>query len=112
MTNDTTSALPAAISRYFDAANRFDAESAAECFVPDAKVHDEGQIHVGTNSIKNWVSHTSERYQPQVSVIGARNDADKTTVTVRVTGQFPGSPAELEFGFLLRGEMIAELTIG
>jgi hypothetical protein len=112
MNTNTIPALPAAITRYFDAANRFDAESAGACFTPDAVVRDEGQTRVGTSAITDWVAHASEKYQPQAAVIAARGDGDKTTVTARVTGQFPGSPAELTFVFVLRGEKIAELTIG
>ena len=112
MNKDTTAAIPDAVTRYFEAANRFDADAAAACFATDATVRDEGQTHVGTSSIRNWVAHTTEKYQPQTSVIGAREEGDKTAVTARVTGQFPGSPAELGFAFVLRGGRIAELTIG
>jgi ketosteroid isomerase-like protein len=112
MNKDTTPALADAVARYFDAANRFDAESAAACFAPDATVHDEGQTHLGTTAIRNWVAHTGEKYQPQTTVLQSREEGDQRTVRVRVTGQFPGSPAELEFVFVLREGKIAQLTIG
>jgi hypothetical protein len=113
MNKDTNANLPDAVTRYFDAANRFDAESAAACFATDGTVRDEGQTHVGTSSIRTWVAHTSEKYQPQTTVISAPREAgEKTAVRVKVTGQFPGSPAELEFVFVLREGKITELTIG
>src|SRR6187402_959797 len=107
-TNTTT--LPQAVTRYFEASNRFDAESAAACFTPEATVHDEGKTHVGTEQIRNWVSHASKEYQPRASVVGAQQNGDKLAVTVNVSGQFPGSPIELDFEFSLRGGKIAELT--
>ena len=108
-TNTTT--LPQAVTRYFEASNRFDAESAAACFTPDATVRDEGKTHVGTEEIRNWVSHASKEYQPQASVVSAQQKGDKVGVTVSVTGQFPGSPVELDFEFSLRDEKIAELSV-
>ena len=103
--------LPQAVTRYFDATNRFDAESAAACFTPDATVRDEGKTHVGTEEIRNWVSHASKEYQPQASVVGAQQKGDQLAVTVSVSGQFPGSPVELDFEFSLRDEKISELSV-
>lgn len=108
-TNTTT--LPEAVTQYFDASNRFDAESAAACFTPEAIVRDEGKAHVGRDEIRNWVSHASKEYQPQASVVSAQQNGDKLAVAVSVTGQFPGSPVELDFDFSLRDEKIAELTV-
>jgi hypothetical protein len=107
----TSITLPDAIGHYFAAANRFDAAAAAACFTPDAIVHDEAQDHIGTDAINSWIAHASEKYQPHATVISARDKGDKLVLAVRVAGQFPGSPANLEFEFLLRDEKIAELTI-
>lgn len=106
-----TTTLPEAVARYFDATNRFDAESAAACFTPEATVRDDGKTHVGTDEIRNWVSHASKEYQPQASVIGAKEMGGVLTVAVSVAGQFPGSPVVLDFEFSLRDEKIAELTV-
>ena len=111
MNTNTNVTLPDAVTRYFDAANRFDADSAAACFTSDAVVHDEGKDHVGTEAIRSWVAHTSESYQPQVTVLGAQENGDKLSVAARVAGQFPGSPAELGFELSLRDGKIAELGI-
>jgi hypothetical protein len=44
-------------------------------------------------------------------VISASENGNKLLLAVRVAGQFPGSPVELKFGFLLREDRIAELVI-
>ena len=106
-----TTALPEAVTRYFDATNRFDADSAAACFTTEATVRDEGKTHVGTDEIRNWVSHASKEYRPQASVVVAVQKGDVLAVAVSVTGQFPGSPVVLDFEFSLRDEKIAELTV-
>ena len=36
---------------------------------------------------------------------------DQTTVTGRVTGDFPGSPVDLQYRFILEGDKIARLEI-
>ena len=103
--------LPGVIVRYFEASNRFDAESAAACFAPDATVRDEGHTRVGREAIKKWVSEAGEKYRPHATVIGAREEGDKMVLEVRVVGEFPGSPIELKFEFALRNDVIAQLTI-
>ena len=106
-----TTAIPEVVTQYLDATNRFDAESAAACFTPEAIVRDDGKTHVGIDEIRDWVSHASEEYQPTASVVSAQQKGDKLVVTVSVAGQFPGSPVELDFGFSMNNEKIAELTI-
>ena len=39
-------------------------------------------------------------------------EGDKTIVTSRLTGNFPGSPIEVRFVFRLDGDKIASLEIG
>ena len=39
-------------------------------------------------------------------------EGDTARLTARVSGTFPGSPAQLRYRFLLRGERSAELEIG
>src|SRR5688500_12005077 len=102
-----TFALPGAIARYLEAANRFDAASAAACFAPDAAVRDEGHSYIGFKAIEAWVSNTSEKYRPQTTVLSVHENDPVITVMVRVEGQFPGSPAELNFEFSLRHDVIA-----
>lgn len=103
--------LPDAVARYFEAANRFDPESAAACFTSDASVRDEGHSYIGTDAIKQWVFMAGEKYRPHATVLSTNKEGEKIDVAVRVAGQFPGSPIELTFVFLLRNDAIAELSI-
>lgn len=110
-TNTTTITLPDAVARYFDAANRFDAESAAACFEPGATVIDEAKTYVGTEAIRDWMAHTGQLYQAHASPLSAQRDGEGLVVSARVTGQFPGSPAELRFCFVLGSENISHLSV-
>src|SRR5882757_1744665 len=102
---------PEIITRYFDAANRFDGASAAECFTADARVHDEGHEHIGQEAVRAWVAETSKKYQPKAEVIRAKVSGAKVALAVRISGQFPGSPIELDYDITLRDGKISTLTI-
>ena len=102
---------PEIITRYFAAANRFDASGAAECFTSDARVHDEGHEHVGQDAVRAWVAETSKKYQPKSEVIRAKVSGAKVALAVRISGHFPGSPIELDYEITLHDGKISRLNI-
>ncbi len=102
-------AIPIAI--YIAAENRGDTEAMAECFAEDAVVRDEGKTIKGLAAIKRWKAETKRKYQHTVEPLGSVQRGDKTIVTNRLTGNFPGSPIELQFIFKLDGDKIASLEI-
>ena len=106
-----TTALPPAVTRYLEAANRFDALVAADCFTADATVQDENQDRVGRDAIRAWVAVTSRKYRPAFTVMHAAVDGDAISLSVAVSGQFPGSPVTLDYQLRLRDGKIATLTI-
>ena len=103
---------PEIITRYLDAANRFDVTGAANCFHVDAHVHDENHDHVGLDAVRDWIGETSRKYRPQLEVLTAKAQADEWLLTVRVSGSFPGSPVDLEYAITLRDGKISSLKIG
>jgi len=104
--------LPAPITAYVAAANAFDPEAAAAQFTPDAHVHDENNDHVGREAVRAWVEETSQKYRLQIEVLNAETRSDAVLATNRISGDFPGSPIELQFAFTLRDGQIARLNIG
>jgi hypothetical protein len=66
---------------------------------------------------KVWPPSSNGRLRPRrnisttVEPLGSAQKDDKTIVTNRLTGNFPGSPIELEFVFTLDGNKIASLEI-
>jgi len=107
----TTLNLPEIVTRYFAAANRFDPALAAECFAADATVHDENRDYVGPDAIRGWVAETSRKYQPTFTLMRASVKDDHVSLTVAVSGRFPGSPVTLDYQMRLRGGKIFTLTI-
>jgi ketosteroid isomerase-like protein len=93
--------LPAVLERYYAAQNAHDIEALVACFAPDAVVHDEGEDIVGTAAIRAWKEKTSAKYQVTVEPLDCRDEAGTTIVVARVSGTFPGSPADLTYRFRL-----------
>jgi ketosteroid isomerase-like protein len=103
--------LPIPIAIYIAAENGGDPEALAQCFADDAVVRDEGQTIEGLTAIKRWKAETRKKYQHMVAPLAVAQKDGKTIVTNRLTGNFPGSPIELEFVFTLEGNKIASLEI-
>jgi hypothetical protein len=103
--------LPTPIAIYIAAENRDDVEALAQCFSEHAVVRDEDRTIEGLAAIKRWKAETGKKYQHTVEPLASAQKDGKTIVTNRLTGNFPGSPIELEFVFTLDGDKIASLEI-
>jgi ketosteroid isomerase-like protein len=103
--------LPTPIAIYIDAENLGDTEALAQCFAEHAVVRDEGKTIEGLVAIKQWKAETKKKYQHAIEPLAVAQKGDKTIVTNRLTGNFPGSPIELEFVFTLDGDKIVSLEI-
>lgn len=104
--------LPEAIQAYFDADNARSADAVAAAFTDDAVVKDVGETFVGRDSIREWKIETDQKYSSTLAepfLITTENG--KTQVTGHVSGDFPGSPVDLRYLFVLKGDKIAELEI-
>jgi hypothetical protein len=99
------------IQCYFAAANARRTDDACDCFSPDAHVHDENHDHHGTAAIRAWIEETGRKYQPQVEILRTEETGDSVTVTGLVSGDFPGSPVELDYSFTLANGTISRLSI-
>jgi hypothetical protein len=103
--------LPVPVAIYFAAENQGHTEIVAQCFTPKAVVRDEGQTIEGLAAIKQWEAETRKKYQHTVEPLGFAQKDGKIIVTNRLTGNFPGSPIELDFVFTLDGDKIVSLEI-
>ena len=107
----TTINLPDAVSRYFAAANASDAACASESFAADATVHDENRDYVGRDAIRGWVAETSRKYQPTFTLMRTSVKYDHVSLSVAVSGRFPGSPVTLDYEMRLRDGKIVTFKI-
>lgn len=102
--------LPAPVAAYF-AADQGDGDAVALCFTEDAVVRDERRAHSGRAAIRRWKTEASGKFNYSVTPVAIHEDAGQTVVTGHVAGDFPGSPVDLRYAFVLEGDRIARLEI-
>lgn len=103
--------LPQPIALYVSAENSGNTKLFDECFTVDAIVRDENETHRGLAAIKDWKAETKRKYQHTVDPLRIVGKDGKFVVTSRLTGNFPGSPIELDFVFTLASGKVASLEI-
>ena len=103
--------LPVAIANYFAADKTGRARSIAECFTPDAVVIDERNTYEGSEAIRQWMANASVQYSYTVQPFAVSEDDGRIVVSSHLTGNFPGSPVNLRYVFVIEGKLIARLEI-
>jgi hypothetical protein len=103
--------LPGPIRLYIAGENTGDANLFGQCFAEGAVVRDENATHRGLAEIKKWKAETKKKYQHTVDPLSLSEKDGRFIVTNRLTGNFPGSPIELEFVFTLDRDKIVSLDI-
>ena len=102
--------LPKPIADYF-AADATDGAAVAKCFTADAVVVDEKKTHTGRNAIAAWKSEASAKYDYIAEPIAIDDQGSWVIITAHVSGNFPGSPVNLRYAFVLSDDAIARLEI-
>ena len=102
---------PEPIAAYLAAEKAKDAEALSRCFTKDGTVHDEGQDYRGPDSIRQWKQAADAKYRYVLQTVNVQTFGDLVTVRARLTGEFPGSPVELDHIFKLSNDKIASLEI-
>jgi ketosteroid isomerase-like protein len=104
--------MPICVQAYFDADSRNDPDALTALFSADAIVEDERARHQGPDAIRQrWASAKAKSNFVNEPIETTATD-DETIVRARVSGDFPGSPATLRFGFTIRYDKIIKLEIG
>jgi hypothetical protein len=102
--------LPGPVAAYF-VADSGDSQKFSQCFTDDAVVKDEGHTHNGRTAIRQWKECASAKYTYTCEPLTCERQGATTVVTSRLTGNFPGSPVNLRFIFVVAGDKIASLEI-
>jgi hypothetical protein len=106
-TSVMTSTLPLAVVRYLAAKTP---DEIADCFTENAIAIDERQTYQGKPEIRQWRERVSKINYRQ-DILSAEHDGDRASVTCRLKGDFKGSPVELDYHFVLSGDLIAKVEI-
>lgn len=107
-----TTEVPAVIASYFQASNADDIERLVGCFAPEASVSDENATHRGTVEIKQWAEDVRKKFRFKTEMLNMKERPGGAIITAKLSGNFPGSPVDLDFEFVLDREKIISLAIG
>jgi hypothetical protein len=102
--------LPAPIARFF-AHETTDPRAVSRCFTENAVVRDEGNEYHGRAAIAAWNADALAKYGFTTVPLSAETSGDITAVSAKVSGNFPGSPVQLQFRFTVEGDLLARLEI-
>jgi hypothetical protein len=104
--------LPKPVTKYLAAVEAKDTDMLALCFADDALVHDEGRAYRGLDAIRSWKQETQTKYKYRVEPLDASVSGKTVKLRARLTGDFPGSPVDLDYTFRLANDKITSLEIG
>jgi len=102
--------IPQPIADYF-AADKGDGEALAHCFTEAATVVDEEHTYSGRSEIARWRNEAAVKYNYTAEPIALEKRDGVIVVTAHLVGDFPGSPVDLTYSFILDGDKIASLEI-
>lgn len=103
--------LPELLSRYFDEGDPEASGCTGELFAADATVVDEGRTHRGSGAIAAWKREARAKYRYTAEPLSVWQEGAGTVVRARISGDFPGSPVELDHVFVVSGGRITSLEI-
>jgi hypothetical protein len=106
-----TPELPRPVAVYLEADNTDDPDLLDDCFTADALVHDEERDYRGLAAIKAWKRAVKAKYRYVMEPLAATVSGQTVKLRARLTGDFPGSPIEVDYTFTLAGDRIAGLVI-
>ena len=103
--------LPKVITDLIAAQDKYDSKAFTENFSDDAIVHDEGKTYHGKTEIRQWNEMTNAKYKTKYEPLEVTTEGDKITLTAKISGTFPGSPAIIKYHFEAKNDKITSLHI-
>lgn len=99
------------VDNYFEALNTKQIEKQIDYFTEDASVIDVDETFKGKAVIKKWISESNSKYDAFSKVIDVKTYGANVNVLTIVSGNFPGSPVDLKYHFVMLNEKIKSLDI-
>lgn len=103
--------LPPAITTFFAISNGAAEGALNDCFARDAVVRDEAHTYQGQAAIQSWLRTAQHKYTYHTEPFAVVQSGDNVQVRATVTGNFPGSPAQLDYSFHVADDKITALEI-
>ncbi len=99
------------VDNYFDALNTKQAEKQIGYFTEEASVIDVDEAFNGKAAIKKWIIESNLKFEAFTKVIDVKTSGASVNVLTTVSGNFPGSPVDLKYNFVMADEKIKSLNI-
>jgi hypothetical protein len=93
------------------AMNAHDEENLTACFSNQAIVRDGGLEYRGVPAIRRWMQEAFDRYSLHLDVTDVSGQGKNWFFQARVSGNFEGSPVQLEHSLTIEDGKIANLEI-
>jgi hypothetical protein len=106
-----TLAVPKPVAAYLAAEAAKDADAICHCFTEQGIVRDEGREYRGRDAIRQWKAAADAKYTYVLVPLEVRTEGNAVTVRARLSGNFPGSPVDLDHIFSLSNDEISSLEI-
>lgn len=103
--------VPPIVAEYLEAERPKNACWLSLCFAGNGVVHDEGRHRRRREAIREWKEVVEAKYKYVSEPLVASADENTLTVRARLTGDFPGSPSEVNQVFNLEGGRIVPLEV-
>ena len=104
--------LPDLIARYFNVQAEGNTDDLLALFTDDATVVDEGTTRHGREEIRAWRNGPATAYTYTTELLAIEELApDHYIVAGRLTGNFPGGTADLNWDFTIADNHITRLVI-
>jgi hypothetical protein len=103
--------LPKIIAYLIAARDKYDSKAFAANFSDDAIVHDEGKTYHCKTEIIQWNEMTNAKYKTKYEPLEDTTEENKITLTAKISGTFPGSPAIIKYHFETKNGKIISLHI-
>lgn len=103
--------VPKIIDDFIKASNEHNSDAYIACFIENAVVQDEGKDINGINAIKEWNEWASKEFKVKLEAIKLVDRNEETVLTASVSGDFEGSPVNLDYHFMISNDKIMALKI-
>lgn len=102
--------LPEPILDYFNA-DKDNGKEIADCFTEQGVVIDEKQTYKGRAAIERWRTEAAAKYVYTSEPFDVTEQGGQIIVSSHLQGNFPGSPVNIRYRFVLENNKIASLEI-
>jgi SnoaL-like domain len=103
--------VPPIVEEYLNAERAKDARRLSLFFCENGGVHDEDKDRLGRDAMRRWKEEVDAKYRYVSEPLAASVHENTVTVRARLTGDFPGSPVEVNHVFTLEDGKIVSLEI-